>query len=141
MHDVSIECAVCQRDCAIVVLHTPLRRARRLARVHVLEQRPDRDAGHAFGPASAPRTPHPIPRDPVTRCCAGAEIIQHEVSVPSFTVMLGSCLCFAVAEAGRVVLVMRLSATLQAALDGAYIVMLGIAACVVRPPSPWQLCS
>lgn len=74
----------------------------------------------------APHLFPPVPRR------AGSEIIQHEVSVPSFTVMLGSCLCFAVAEAGRIVLVTRLSPTMQAALDGSFMVMLGVAACMVR---------
>jgi hypothetical protein len=46
--------------------------------------------------------------------------------------MVFSCLLFAGTEAGRILLVMQLSHTLQAALEALFMVALGIAACVVR---------
>ena len=71
-------------------------------------------------------------------CCshsdqaAGLELLQHEVTVPSISVMLASCACFAVAEGGRIALAPCLSATLQAALDAIFLVAVGAIACLVR---------
>ena len=63
---------------------------------------------------------------------AGSELLSHEITVPSVTVMLGSCACFAISEAGRVALVSKLSPTLQGALDAMFLVAVGSFACVVR---------
>jgi hypothetical protein len=61
----------------------------------------------------------------------GFEIVQHEVSVPTVMKTALSCLLFAVTEAGRILLVVQLSRTLQAALEALFMVMLVIATCVV----------
>jgi hypothetical protein len=64
---------------------------------------------------------------------AGPELLQHDISVPSISVVCGSSACFAVAETCRACFVYKLSATLQAAMDGAFMVALATLACFVRP--------